>query len=318
MLGIVFSIMAAAAFGMTATTTRRGVVHGSASQGLYITIFTGAPLFVVAALVTGQAFRWEEITGIDYVLLIAGGISQILIGRYSYFRTVAAMGTNRATPVLGLATLVSIGVAVVFLDEVLTPLMVLGIALIMLGPTIAVRRRARTEAPAAVGETVRVGTGSAPPAERAGTGVASDPRLVEGYTFGLIGAASWGLAPVLMRAGLDESGLSVLGGMVAYLVVAALMAATLALPGRIGELRNLDRGSSKWFVFTAVESYAANVLRFAALGLAPVTLVVPLMRTQAVFALIFNFAFNRSLESFEPRVIAGIFVSFLGAALLVL
>ena len=49
-----------------------------------------------------------------------------------------------------------------------------------------------------------------------------------------------------------------------------------------------------------------------------VTIVTPLMRTQAIFALLLNYAINRRLESFEARVVGGILVSMTGAVLIVI
>ena len=71
-------------------------------------------------------------------------------------------------------------------------------------------------------------------------------------------------------------------------------------------------------LFTAANSFLANLFRFMALAIAPVSIVVPLLRISNVFSLFFSFLLNRSMESFDPRVILGIVVSGVGAALLVL
>ena len=74
----------------------------------------------------------------------------------------------------------------------------------------------------------------------------------------------------------------------------------------------------RWFVLSAVNSFVANVFRFSALALAPVTVVVPMIRTFVLFQVAFNFALNRSLESFEPRILVAIAISATGAVLLAL
>jgi uncharacterized membrane protein len=60
------------------------------------------------------------------------------------------------------------------------------------------------------------------------------------------------------------------------------------------------------------------MFRFSALARAPVTMVIPLMRSALVFTVILNFTFNRHLESYEPRVLAGIAVGMVGAILVVI
>ena len=97
-----------------------------------------------------------------------------------------------------------------------------------------------------------------------------------------------------------------------------LLLFSLAIPGQLAGAVTLDRSARWWFLLSAANSFLANLFRFWALALAPVTLVVPLMRSAAIFRLIFNYFINRSLETFEPRVLVGIFISVIGAVLLVI
>ena len=112
--------------------------------------------------------------------------------------------------------------------------------------------------------------------------------------------------------------MGIYGGLVAYATAALVLAVILGLPGRVAGLASMDRRSGYWFLASAVESFLANLFRFSALALAPVTIVVPMMRIAVLFQLAFNWLLNRSLESFEPRVLGGLAVSMVGAALLVI
>ena len=120
-----------------------------------------------------------------------------------------------------------------------------------------------------------------------------------------------------MRAGVEANGLGVLGGTVAYATAAVLLLATLAIPGQLAGMGKLDKDTRRWFVIAGLNSFVANVFRYSALALAPVSIIVPLMRTAIVFQLVFNYFINRQIESFEPRVLGGIFISLVGATLLV-
>ncbi len=139
---------------------------------------------------------------------------------------------------------------------------------------------------------------------------------VEGIAVSLLAAAAWGVSPVLMRAAVVDSGLGVLGGLVTYVATAAVLLLTFAIPGPVASTLKMDRTGGWWFLFSAVNSFSANIFRFMALAIAPVTLVMPLLRVGAIFGLGFAFVLNRSLESFAPRVIAGILISIAGAVLL--
>jgi drug/metabolite transporter (DMT)-like permease len=312
-LGVFFTLLSAASFGLTSATIRRGMVSASALQGLYVTVFAGLPMFVVAALLFGELFRYREIGQFDYLLFGAAGVMNLLVGRYANYRAIASLGANRSGPVVGVSTLVSITFAVVFLDEVVTPLMAFGIALMMVGPGMVTSkssgRQSDTTATEAPGHV---------PDESTAVAVATDPRLVEGIAWGLAAAVAWGLGPVLMRAAVDANGLGVLGGLVTYLVAAAGLSLALLLPGQRSSLASIDWSKGKWFLFTSVNSFSANLFRLLALTVAPVTIVTPLMRTQAIFALLLNYAINRRLESFEARVVGGILVSMTGAVLIVI
>ncbi|MEX2598598.1 MAG: EamA family transporter, partial [Dehalococcoidia bacterium] len=307
-LGILFAFLSAASFGMNSAGIRRGMSQGAASQGLYITIFTGLAGFLLLALATRQLFQAGTVTSTEYGFMFAGGIVHILIGRYFNYRAIGAMGANRASPVTGTATLASVFIAVAFLNETITPLMGVGIGLVMIGPALVARRSRRPASAPAPTPSPSGGRTDAEPAHRP-----FQPRLLEGYFFGVMAALFWGLGPVLMRAGVSENGLGVLGGLVSYAAAALVLAATLLLPGQFSGARALSGNTRWWFLLGGTSSFLANAFRYSALALAPVSVAIPLMRLSALFALGFNFLINRHLESFEPRVIVGILVSLAGA-----
>ncbi|MCH8973829.1 MAG: EamA family transporter [Chloroflexi bacterium] len=307
-LGIVFALAAAVAFGFNGATVRRGVATAAASQGLYVTVLGGLVLFVLTAAASGQLFRAGEVAVRDYGFLVAGGLVHILAGRYCNFRAIAAMGANRVAPVMGSSAFVSVLIAVLFLDETVTLRIGVGIALVMVGPALVARRR--TPVPA----TPAGASGDAPAGDA--MAVANSPNLKEGYLFGIMGAVLWGMGPVLMRAGVDSTGLGILGGLVTYGAAATVLVLILAVPGQLAKTTSLDRSALRWFALSTLNSFIANVFRFSALAIAPVTVVVPMIRTFAIFQLGFNFLINRSLESFEPRILAAIAVSVAGAVLI--
>jgi drug/metabolite transporter (DMT)-like permease len=316
--GIFLALLSSASFGFNGATVRRAVSSGAASQGLYITIFAGLPMFILASAVSGQLFDAGEVAGHEYGYLMAGGILHILAGRYSNYRAVGAIGANRSAPIVGTSGLFAIVIAVLFLSETVTVLMGAGIALMMVGPAlVAPRRRARPVVVADASPDASVGEGA--PARQATRGTAAaNPKMLEGYIWGGLAAMFWGTGPVLMRAGLEHNGLGIWGGTVAYGAAAVLLVFSLAIPGQLAGAVTLDGSARRWFLLSAVNSFVANLFRFWSLALAPVTLVIPLMRTAAIFRLIFNFFINRSLESFDPRVLAGIGISVAGATLLVI
>ncbi|MGH8639206.1 MAG: EamA family transporter, partial [Burkholderiales bacterium] len=115
---------------------RRAVLTGSIVQGMAITVPIGVPLFFLAALGTGHLGAVLGFSPTALMALAAAGIMHFVWGRYCNYRATRAMGTNLVAPVQQLNLLVTLVIAVSLLGEHLTPLKLLGIALILIGPTL--------------------------------------------------------------------------------------------------------------------------------------------------------------------------------------
>ncbi len=319
MLGALFAVLSALSFGFSTIAARRGVVGSSASYGLYITVIMGVPLFLVAAAATGQLLDTFDLSLEALGMLSAAGVLHFLIGRYCNYRCIDAIGSNRSQPLQATNTLYSVVVAVLVLGENVTPLMFVGILLLMVGPLVMIERRRQLQpAPTESGASpVAPQTSSQAPAEApARPNAAIAPRYAEGYLYGLLSAAAYGTSPVMIRYALEDTGLGVAGGMVAYIAAASVLVASLALPGRIRDLSGFNLKIISFFLASAVAVFLAQLFRFAALAIAPVSVVTPLTRLGVVFTPFLAFIFNRNLESFSPRVLAGIAISGIGALLL--
>ncbi len=322
MLGALFAILSALSFAFSTITARRGVIGSSASFGLYITVILGVPLFAIAALATGQIFDTLDLSPEALGLLAGAGVLHFLIGRYCNYRCIDAIGSNRSQPLQATNTIYSVVVAVIVLSEEVNFLMGVGIVLLVVGPMIMVeRRRLRQPEPAAAQAATQPAgappsgaqsSAAAPPRRNAAT----DPRYVEGYSFGLLSAAAYGTSPIMIRYALEDTGLGIAGGMVAYIAAAGVLILALAIPGRIRDLRGFSLSVVPMFSASAVAVFLAQLFRFAALAIAPVSLVTPLARLGVVFVPTLSFIFNRNLESFSLRVLTGIALSGIGAVLL--
>ena len=322
MLGALFAVLSALSFGFSTIAARRGVVGSSASYGLYITVIMGVPLFVVAAAATGQLLDTFDLSLEALGMLSAAGVLHFLIGRYCNYRCIDAIGSNRSQPLQATNTLYSVVVAVLVLGENVTPLMFVGILLLMVGPLVMIERRRQPQPAPTESNATPVATPassqSAPSDAPARPNAAIAPRYAEGYLYGLLSAAAYGTSPVMIRYALEDTGLGVAGGMVAYIAAASVLVASLALPGRIRDLSGFNLKIISFFLASAVAVFLAQLFRFAALAIAPVSVVTPLTRLGVVFTPFLAFIFNRNLESFSPRVLMGIAISGIGALLLAL
>lgn len=296
MAGIIFALVCSAFGGISNVGLRRGALTGLALQGLVITVLIGVPLFFIAALVSGQIFRYASISPTNYLILALAGVIHYVVGRYTIIRAVDAIGTTRATPALQLSTLVSVMAAIFFLSETVTLLMSIGIFLVIVGPLIALQKTAQ---PASSEEPT--------------------PRLLAGYTWCVINALAFGISPVLIRHALEDSGagLGILGGLVAYVAGAILLLPIILSPARLRGMVRMDRVSQRWFLFAALTLFLGHMFYFLALSQSPVSVVIPLMQSRAIFSLLFAFVLSRQVESFSPKVLSGIAISVVGAISLV-
>ncbi len=141
MLGGLLAICSAATFAFNNASVRRGVLTGSVAQAMAITVPIGVPLFFLAALLTGRLGDVLAFSTQGYVALALAGILHFVWGRYCNYRATRAIGTNLVAPVQQFNLLVTLMLAIWLLGEELTVLKLLGIGLVLIGPSVTMRER---------------------------------------------------------------------------------------------------------------------------------------------------------------------------------
>jgi uncharacterized membrane protein len=143
------------------------------------------------------------------------------------------------------------------------------------------------------------------------------PRLVEGYTFALLSSLGYGVSPVLIRAGIEESGLGLLGGFISYgAATVVFLLVLLASSSLRNSIMQMERSNGRWFAISGVAVFLAQMFRYMGLAIADVSVVASIMRLGLVFRVMFGYFINREYESFSPRVLVGIMVSVMGGVTL--
>ena len=294
MLGAMLALLSAATFGLNNATLRRGVLSGSVLQALSITVPLGALLFAMVALAAGALPLMLEFSAAGNAWLAAAGIVHFVIGRYGNYRATRAMGANLSGPVQQASVLVSLALALAFLGETLTVLKMTGIVLIVAGPAIMLRGRARPG--------------------RAATPSGFVPNYVEGYVYSALCALGYGTSPLFIRYGLEGGGLAegLAGGTISYAAATVVVAAIVLLPANAARLRAPDRTATRWFIASGLFVFLSQMCRYMALAVAPVSVVVPIQRLSIVFRVLFSWMLNRDHEVFGFWVLFGIGLSLVG------
>jgi drug/metabolite transporter (DMT)-like permease len=291
-LGIILSLLSAATFAFNNASARRGVLSGSVLQALAITVPIGVPMFFAAALLSGNLGRLADFSAQGLQFLAAAGVLHFIVGRYGNYRASKAIGVTLSAPIVQLNLIVTLALAVTVLDERLTPLRIAGIALVILGATLMRQ-----------GERAR--------AERD----AFRPAYAEGYFFGLLAAAGYGVTPILVRAAIGGGGpgAALCAGVVSYAAATLALALYLLWPGQLRHALAAKPEAVKWFTYSGVFVCVSQILVYMAYSLAPLTVVVPIQQLSLVFRYIFARMLTPEHEVFGGKVIVGTALSLIGA-----
>jgi drug/metabolite transporter (DMT)-like permease len=298
-LGAIFAILSAASFALNTAMARRGVVSGTPIQAMAVTVPLGVVCFLPLALLTGELMRLPQFPTLAIAWMAAVGVVHFVIGRYCNFRSNAEAGVNLTAPVVQLQVVVTMIMAVVVLHEPCTVLQMIGGALIINGSLITQQAPARTAA--------RVPAQSDTPLFA--------PRYVAGYLFATLAAVSYGSTPVMARFALEDTGpaTGILGGLISYAAATAVAALALVSPAIRRNVFSITRNNARWFTASGVFVAAAQGFFFAAVAVAPVMLVMPLLQLSLVFRMLFSTWLNPAHEIVGPLVLAGVVISVAGA-----
>ena len=326
MIGVLITLLSATTFGINHAMIRRGVISGTATQAVAISMPVGLAFFTVVTLLVGQLGVIAQFSPFALFMLAAAGIVHFVFGRYCAYRAIAAIGVNLAMPVTQWSMLVSLALALNFLDEKLDAVTLAGIALIILGPALLAARHSRRRTVPAVITTATATTATTATATTATTAAATTttadstfkPRLVEGYTFAFLACFGWGSSPVLVRAGLDGPGQALAGGVVSYAAATVVITLLMLVPGPRRDLASMTARNLRWFSGTSIMTAVSQMLLYLAMAIAPVIVVQPLLRFQTLASTIAGWYLNRQHESFDRGVLWAIGVSMIGAVLLAL
>jgi drug/metabolite transporter (DMT)-like permease len=305
LLGVILSLLSAACFALNATAARRAVLSGTVLQGLMITVPLGVPMFIVLMIVMGETHLLTSFPLAAWVWFGLAGIVHFVIGRYGNYAAGAAVGVNLAAPILQTEVLITLLGAMIVLGESLTPLRALGIALVVIGPGLI----------ASHGEKAKQGqsgAAAAPPPKAAST---FKPRYAEGYFFACIAALGYGLSPIFIGLGLKSAGGTgaFAGGLVSYIAATLLVGAILVFSRTPASTFRIERKALNWFLFAGCIVFFSHAFRYAAMAVAPVSVVTAVQRLSSLFRIYFAWLINRDHEVFDGSVITATVVSMLGA-----
>ncbi|OVZ61437.1 hypothetical protein CDO46_18735 [Pigmentiphaga sp. NML030171] len=313
-LPTVLALLAAFTFAANNATLRRGVVGGTLSQAMVVTLLLGTAMVWIAVLAVGGTGHLQAFPLRSTLLFSAAGLLHFGFGRYCNYRATRAMGTVLVGPVQQTSVLITLVLAIVLLGERLTTLHIVGIALIIAAPMLA----ARAHAPASFRPFRRASEAESIQVE-ARSAAGFQPKLGEGYLFATFSALAYGSSPILVRHAMVE-GNGMAGGLagaaVAYTAATVGVVAIVICQGGLGRSLTMSRPTLGWYSVAGVTAAASQIFVYMALAIAPASVVIPIQRTSLVMRVWLARVLNPELESFDGPVLLATVVSLIGAVAL--
>lgn len=293
LLGIGLALAAALAFSLQYLFVRIGTTDGTVSDIMLVSLVCNVALVVPLA---GALYYPEYgITTRSLVSFAAAGVVGSLFARVLEYRSIEEIGASRTSPIVASNALFATVLAVVLLDETLSALRVAGIVLVVGGVAALTWETAASEGPGSAGSFREAGGA---------------------LTIPLLAAVFVALEPIVVSIGYRE-GTAMLPGF-AVKAVAGLVGFAGYRWWRRGDVVSTAfvRSSTAWYVAVGVTNTVGIGLYFAALEVAPVAIVMPLLQTAPLLIVALSAAFlPRRLERITWRLVGAAVVVVSGTIL---
>jgi drug/metabolite transporter (DMT)-like permease len=285
--GALLAVLAALGWAGQYVFIRLGTRTGSVTGAMLVSLACNVALVVPAVAVLH--YPDYGLTPESTAAFAGAGIAGSVLSRVAQFEATRTIGASRTAPVVSSTALVSALLAVLFLDETLTLPHLAGIVLIVGAVAVISRETARDDA--------------------------SVESLADAGAYLLLpvlAAVTLGVEPILLKFGF-AAGTPTFVGLAVMLSAAAVgYAAFVAArdglptpsPSAAAVVADVDP-NLRWYLGAGVAGTLALVGYFAALAVAPVVVVVPILQAAPLLVVGLSAVFlPRGLERVTPRLVA--------------
>lgn len=254
MSGALWAFGAGIGFGVFQSLNRRAVQGMGVMMATFLQLFVSALVLAGASLLTEDVSRLTSAPRIAWINFALAGLLHFFIGWTFLNASQKRIGAARTSSLIATTPLFGAIIAAIALREFPSLLTIAAILIIVGGVYVVNELKAKAEAP----------------------GTPADPRT-QGWrsvTFGLAAALCWSLSPIFIRGGLAVADSPLLGVTVGITVSALAYAALLLLSRLRAPLQPMSLDSLYFKLVAAVLVGLSTWVRWIALGLAPVALVL--------------------------------------------
>ncbi|MBI2535080.1 MAG: EamA family transporter [Deltaproteobacteria bacterium] len=248
--GIYYALFAGGLWGIGPLLLKRGLKYADVSTATLVEQHVSVFLLVGLAIYYGEIGQVDPSSRAFWAFFLAGAIGASF-GKVFYYRGIDLVGASKATSVKNGSPLLTVILAVLFLGEEMSWLIVAGVTLIVVG--IAVLSQAQTS-PAA-------GTGR-----------------FEYLLFPLIAAFCFGINPIFKKIGISAAGLPVLGALVTQTTALLCMLAFGRFMGLKVKRERVPLRGLLFFALSGITEAVGSLCTFFALIYGPAALLSPIWR----------------------------------------
>jgi len=277
MMPIGMALLSSLMFALTFVFVRVGVKTASTATALWVTLFINV-VFLWGWSLLAHGWQFEHWWQWRYFFL--SGVFAPLLGRLFQFQGMAKLGANITTPLTLTHPVITVLLAILFLDEHVSRLGLVGGLLVVAG-------------------SVLVGMQGGQSATRSLRSVSRIYLMLP-----LLASVCYGISIVFRKIGIDLGSDAVTAA--AVTCTSSWLFATLHVVAT-GSARQIrcSRRELGFFVLAGIFSGLGPVLLYAALQRESLVVIAPLGATTPLFVLLVSYLFIRADEIFTPLVIAG-------------
>ncbi len=334
-MGVLLALTGALGFSFMNVFIRNGVRADDRDNGVLTTMLINVAFFVLlggALLATGNGPTFSA-EGVAW--FVTSGVAATFLGRLTLFGGIRHIGAARAVAIKSGTPLVTVILALTFLDERLSLIDGAGVLLILIG-LFALIVESLQNAPQALDgnadpDPIETAFESEAMAEAglwdrtrgfAGRAVAaitepSRRRIVLGVTLGLLAALFFGSGHVFRKLGMDLMPNAVIGSMIGSTTALVTYLAMETARGEVVPvIRSAVTSVRPWFWAAGVAGTIGQLSFFAALAFAPVSHVSVVAGSETVLTVILAALLAGRLEAITRRVVLPAMLVFAGTALI--
>lgn len=284
-IGVLLAILAVMLWGVGNTVARVGLQSIKAASGAVVSLVTS----LIVALIIVLVFEFDALVSVSLVAIAwfaLNGIVHFALGRLFFYQGMKYIGAARVQPLGSSAPLFALVLAVIFLEETPTILVIIGTLSIVGGLYLLL-------------------------SEGSETSVIKKNRIL-GYGFGLATGLCWGASAVVIRYASQFAS--------PFVVLAfSLLFGTVVLSAATGKNFEIGVRTNKKAIYllllAGVLNGVAGVSYYSALAVAPVVVVSPISASTPLIVTLCVHLFLQRLERVTRQVVIGCLLIVIGGAL---